>query len=94
MQRILNSCLRIFYSCFYCYYIYDIVRISLCVFIIAKPFNLFSVIVSLEYFNLANVEKNQSLLAVVTGRVVNICESLNADGKMFTLHDSRAFDKF
>jgi hypothetical protein len=55
--------------------------ISLCTFIIAKPFNLFSHVVFRKY--LFNVEKYRSLLTVVTGRVAKICKSLKVEGKIY-----------
>jgi hypothetical protein len=61
--------------------------ISLCIFIIAKPFNLFSHVVFRKYvYNLFNVEKYPSLLAVVTGNVAKICKNLKVEGKIDMLH--------
>jgi hypothetical protein len=42
-------------------------------------------------FNLFNVEKYFSLLAVVTGRVAKICKSLKVEEKINMLHFLRAF---
>jgi len=49
---------------------------SKCIFITAKPFKRFSPVVFLRYiFKHRNKEKDFSLLAVVTGKVINICKS-------------------
>jgi hypothetical protein len=37
-------------------------------------------------FNLFNVEKDRSLLAVVAARVAKICKSLKVEGKIDMLH--------
>jgi hypothetical protein len=47
---------------------------------------IFNVVFRKYVFNLFNVEKDRSLLAVVTGRVVKICKSLKVEGKIDILH--------
>lgn len=63
---------------------YESIIILQCVFIIAKQFNLFSLIVFRRY--VFNVEKDRLPLAVVTERVTKICNSSKKNEKITTLH--------